>query len=779
MESTLKAYTTQKTGHNFRLSRRQLRFLMIGLVILLAISLIGWYIWQNVYKTKAGTQDVTTEFTPASTRVELNQEFSLPLRLTADATQKISGAQIIISYDEGKNLVDYVPQPLSGLSADYTDLIVQEATQSGTFKQVKLTVTASNSASLKNINIINLKFKAKNTIGQTTFKLDPVLSQVSGTADAYIFNLLPKDVTIGIGQGVTIVPTTNLTVSPSISISPSITTILSPSVNPSVSPSTSPIVTQPITPTINPNVPKWDMIAVPVCAQGTTLIKNVRAYGIFWPPSPLEFQYAGYSKSAELTMTMQPRAPYPNDNAAYFGLEDESGRSFTPIGTASNAQLFYGTYFNPATPLVKWQQKLLPAGTYRVEFQMPADMCSQPGVTPTLTSTLTPTLTPSITASPNPTHSITPSFTPIVTISSNPTIAQSTSTPIPPTSVPTPIACSASNACPSNYACMNNVCRPLYCQSATASTNFLTREQPVTLVSTANESTMSRFLYAFYNLDNLDPQNGTPKPVFFEQNKHYVVGVDANPAAQTANTAIDFDMLNRPDLNNGGKVPRNLQVNAYFVGPKGLSAPETSCVVQFTTETPDAILKLKLRMQGITKVVPEQYNNLKVKVTVAGGKLEQPVVANATFKQTGSEIWEGTVGLKGNFPENQKNYALLIKAQKHLQRKVCEIDPGKVADNENGLYTCTDYVESFITINSGENNFDLTNIYQPAGDLATDGNQDGVIDSIDLVQLRSKLGNKNSSELPLLDLNLDGIIDAQDHSLPVKILDLNVNTDDE
>lgn len=1105
MEPTLQAYTTQKTGFKFQFSSKQLRILAIVSVFIITTIGIGFYIAKYMYKSKAGTEDVTLQFTPSASRVEPNQEFSLPLRMTADSTKVISGAQLYITYDDNQDKVDYIPQQLSGLSADYTDLIVQEVTQVGTKKQLKLTVTATTAAQLKNVNVINLKFKAKSQIGQVTFHVDTTSSQVSGTAAAYIFNLIAEDKTIGIGQDVTITPTT--ITSPSITpitgtpapIQPEpgaqvgrllYSPIFSYGVdwskgkqftnmmvhNPSMG-NNAVVVTvfdqsgaelKKINRTIAPRSwwnsyadPEWDALKGTAGVSGwikveaqqpvyavsrhqlttgsnynspvfdfddeffTTKLVNTQYIGIYNRKAPTGdgvakqfsqlvisnpneqesstvnvkvFEPNGSQLGQTITVTIPAKNTWssfnkpewnelggtaakggwveinstkpvigysretfratdelnselyqfndnifvspetnnvgsrlyspmysskwpwganqgyefsqvvisnPNDVAVPVdvrvykqdqsgnvkvdvvsktipakGTWDSFGRSEWHDGVGSTASkgwieistrdgrsiiaenrttLRKGDIYNSVIDdfndmmftnkpsdkfIVPYYLKKWPwpteSGSRGGQFSNPIIMNpNKNDINVTITlfgkteANLSDPASPQIgqisrvvkaggiwnSTTDNEWNSLNMSDTYqgwMEVVSSQPMVmmnriylkenadyqsktmkfdeelsiavgTNSTIDPFPtptqgpivtnnPSQGPSPIACSPSIACPAGYSCVSNTCRPLYCQSASISNSYIAKDQPATITSTANENNINQFSYAFYNLDNIDPVSNTPKAIAFESGTSYVINVDPSNPTNTASTTINFDSINRPDVNNGGAIPKNIQVNAYFLGPKGFSAPAGACVVKITTQKPDLSMKMKLRFQGIVQKVPAEYNSMNVKVMITGGGLTERKETVATFKQVSNELWEGTVGFNGTFPATASNYAIFVKGPKHLQRKICDRD---AKDDENGFYTCTDYAESFITLNKGDNEVDLSNIIQPAGDLPMNNNQDGVIDSIDLVYLRSKLGSKNAADFATGDLNLDGIIDSQDHSLPVKVLDLNKNTDDE
>ena len=190
-------------------------------------------------------------------------------------------------------------------------------------------------------------------------------------------------------------------------------------------------------------------------------------------------------------------------------------------------------------------------------------------------------------------------------------------------------------------------------------------------------------------------------------------------------------------------------------------------------------LNLKLKFQGVMKE-PSNANQrtMKVRIKVAGGNLSSPVSVGADFTLTNNKnsntdalIWEGTVNLPAQVTPGQKYY-LLIKGPKHIQKKICDNTPSETTD---GSYRCQG--ERTITFSSGQNNLDFSKIYLLGGDLPVNGLQNGVVDSLDTSYIRNNLGKTDSDVISVADINLDGIIDAQDWS--TVIYALSVKTDEE
>lgn len=175
-------------------------------------------------------------------------------------------------------------------------------------------------------------------------------------------------------------------------------------------------------------------------------------------------------------------------------------------------------------------------------------------------------------------------------------------------------------------------------------------------------------------------------------------------------------------------------------------------------------LDLKLHFQGITGLPAADRNAMKVKFTVAGGGLAQPMVKTGDFISDGTGIWTGSI----NFPDlSAGTYTIFIKGPRHVQKKICDIAP----DDHGvvGRYFCR-AGSAGVTLTMGANNLDFSNIWLLSGDLPlADGGQDGVIDSKDVSYIRNNLGVKTDT---VCDINLDGICDSQDYSLLYKSLEV-------
>lgn len=164
----------------------------------------------------------------------------------------------------------------------------------------------------------------------------------------------------------------------------------------------------------------------------------------------------------------------------------------------------------------------------------------------------------------------------------------------------------------------------------------------------------------------------------------------------------------------------------------------------------DATIKMKIRFQGVTNPTAE---NTKQIVEVGTGAYTGSA-KKVEFTHEGNGVWVGTVILKNAYPYGY--YAFYIKGPKHLRKKVCDSAP---SENLPGTYKCR---YGNIQITEGENILDFSNIILLAGDLP---NQDGMINSLDYTFIRQNFGSKDAEVLKRGDLNMDGIIHTDDHTL--------------
>lgn len=199
--------------------------------------------------------------------------------------------------------------------------------------------------------------------------------------------------------------------------------------------------------------------------------------------------------------------------------------------------------------------------------------------------------------------------------------------------------------------------------------------------------------------------------------------------------------------------------------------PDTESPTPSPTNTPiptqpaggsrgDVELKLKLRFQGVVKQPAEEYRSLNTKVILSAADKSFRQESALAFLADGEGLWTGTFSTK-NVPLGAK-YALLIKGPKHLMKKICDSNP---TESVAGNYNCT---SEKIELKSGTQELDLSRIILLAGDIPV---QDGIIDSLDAVYVRNNFGSQNTGSVSRGDLNLDGIVHAQDMVLMLKALE--------
>jgi len=204
---------------------------------------------------------------------------------------------------------------------------------------------------------------------------------------------------------------------------------------------------------------------------------------------------------------------------------------------------------------------------------------------------------------------------------------------------------------------------------------------------------------------------------------------------------------------NGGEKYKSL--DGYMINTTNISPPGNTT------------LNIKLKFQGIVGQ-PVGGNQMDVKVKVAGGNLSQPTdYQTVTFTVNDKGIWSGVAGFD---LAEASNYRIYIKGPKHIQKRICENTPSE-EESMAGTYHCFD---GKIHLAPGSNDLDFSKILQLVGDLP---DQDGVVNAYDISLIRNNLTSRDPEILKLADLNLDGVVDTQDHSLVIS--SLSVKYDDE
>lgn len=178
----------------------------------------------------------------------------------------------------------------------------------------------------------------------------------------------------------------------------------------------------------------------------------------------------------------------------------------------------------------------------------------------------------------------------------------------------------------------------------------------------------------------------------------------------------------------------------YIIGSGGGSDPIDD------PNTPS--LSFSIKFNGANNPTEgEKTQTVKVRVTKKSESIDKAYSTTVTY--TGQNgVYSGTVALSG-VPAGS-GYSIYVKGSRHLQKKV---------RNEDAVF------------NVGQNTFDFTQeqkYYLEPGDLPdpeNDGQQDGVVNTVDRFLLDQRRGNEDQGSLSIADLNFDGSINTMDDSL--------------
>jgi hypothetical protein len=212
----------------------------------------------------------------------------------------------------------------------------------------------------------------------------------------------------------------------------------------------------------------------------------------------------------------------------------------------------------------------------------------------------------------------------------------------------------------------------------------------------------------------------------------------------------------------------NMQTQNIFMNPGGFGftiidlGPPVSISPPLTGDPGPYLLNLKIKFQGILKKPAEEFNKLKMKVSVIppnGSKFETSEEADFVADESG--VWSGSVKFSPLKAYGGRGFKLFVKGPKHIQKRICVNTP---KESFPGTYHCEN---GQIELVGGINELDFSGIYMLVGDLPQ---QDGVVNSYDISLVRNNIGSKDPSVLALADLNLDGIVDTQDYSLVIAAL---------
>ena len=169
-----------------------------------------------------------------------------------------------------------------------------------------------------------------------------------------------------------------------------------------------------------------------------------------------------------------------------------------------------------------------------------------------------------------------------------------------------------------------------------------------------------------------------------------------------------------------------------------------STPIPTVTATPTPIpkgnvqLNLALQLQGVLSQPPEDFNSLKLKVSINPEDYSQLREKTIEVSADDQAIWTGEAVFENVYVDIK--YQITLKSVKHLS------------------VTLED-----VLLEEGENEIDLTDQTILSGDI----NGDDIINSYDLSFIRNNIFSEEEVLLVRADLNFDGIINAVDFSLAI------------
>lgn len=242
---------------------------------------------------------------------------------------------------------------------------------------------------------------------------------------------------------------------------------------------------------------------------------------------------------------------------------------------------------------------------------------------------------------------------------------------------------------------------------------------------------------------------------------------NCHPSAIAQKDILGKQMVDFFDKGSGG--PQPLPTTRVTVKPPTTPKPTTVVVdpTQSLGGANNVTVNLRLSFQGIT-TKPSAANKMSVRLTLVGGNKQQTRNVEVTVNDQG--VWQGSATFQNL--EKRSDYYALIKGPKHIQKRVCVLNP---SETRPGTYSC---FQGSISIQSQSVTLDASKVRLLAGDLPQ---QDGIVDSYDTSLVRNivskPLDQRRAAEnLRLADINLDGIVDSQDYSLV--IASLSVRSDE-
>lgn len=205
-------------------------------------------------------------------------------------------------------------------------------------------------------------------------------------------------------------------------------------------------------------------------------------------------------------------------------------------------------------------------------------------------------------------------------------------------------------------------------------------------------------------------------------------------------------------------------------------APKTSADTSSTCNAETEVcVDITAKMQGVRRKPDNIHNEISVKASLIREGMTLPTTTTFTMsaQDNDSGLWSGTVVFDnvfdGEATDTSSTFKISLKPPQHLRRVICDENPVEFNPYD---YQCEGSTGE-ITLALGDNELNLTRILFFAGDIphkTTSG--DGVIDSADLVYVRSNLRATDNAIIQKADANMDGIIDTQDFSLSIYTLSI-------
>ena len=184
-------------------------------------------------------------------------------------------------------------------------------------------------------------------------------------------------------------------------------------------------------------------------------------------------------------------------------------------------------------------------------------------------------------------------------------------------------------------------------------------------------------------------------------------------------------------------------------------------IIQCSSNAPAAIssgkgvtLDLALHFQGVDRAFGRSGGSIPIQVGITGDNLPEPVTQLVQFSANAQGVVIGTA----SFPTIVAgNYCISIKGPLHSRRRVCHKTPLEAQTGEYRRGSST------IPLTNGINELDFTGISMMSGDI----DQNGVVNSFDLLSVRNSIGSTNQADIDHCDVNYDGACNGTDWGLVV------------